>query len=320
MRIGNVQLQNNLLLAPMAGITNKVFRTLCRGMGCGLAYTEMISAKGMYYGNHKTNTLVEIDENERPIAVQIFGSDPEVMAETAKKISASGACILDINMGCPVPKIVKNGEGSALMLKPELVAKIVKAVCASSSIPVTVKIRKGWDDNSINAPEIALIAEDNGASAVAVHGRTREQFYSGKADWDIIAEVKRKVKIPVIGNGDIFSPEDVKAIFERTGCDAVMIGRGALGNPWIFARTMYYLQSGELPDEPKIEQRKQMMLTHIKAVNANDGERCAVIEARKHIPWYVKGLKNACAIRQKVNMAVTPYEIYGIIENIQDNK
>jgi nifR3 family TIM-barrel protein len=240
MKIGNVLLENNVFLAPMAGVTDMPFRILCKEQGCGLLYTEMISAKGIYYNDIKSFKLAHIDPVEEPTALQIFGSEPDIMAKVAEKLSQLNTAIIDINMGCPTPKITKNGEGSALLRNPELVGKIVKEVSKASSKPVTVKIRKGWDDNSVNAVEIAKIAEDNGAAAITVHGRTREQFYSGKADWETIKNVKKAVSIPVIGNGDIFSEEDALKMLKDTGCDAVMVGRGAQGNPWIFKKIIRY--------------------------------------------------------------------------------
>jgi len=245
MKIGNVTLDNNIFLAPMAGITDIPFRLLCKEQGCGLTYTEMVSAKGIYYNDEKTKKLTAVDAAEGKVALQIFGSDPVIMAKVTEQLNDSDACIIDINMGCPTPKITKNGDGCALMRQPELVGKIVREVSKASVKPVTVKIRKGWDENRINAVEIARIAEENGAAAITVHGRTREQFYSGKADWSIIREVKQSVSIPVIGNGDVFTPEDARRMFEETNCDAIMIGRGAQGNPWIFRKIIKYLEGSE---------------------------------------------------------------------------
>ncbi len=255
MQIGSLKLENNVFLAPMAGITDRPFRTLCHEMGSGLVYSEMVSAKGIYYNNENTKQLLDIGEEEMPAALQLFGSEPEIMGAMGKKIEGINAGIIDINMGCPVPKVVKNGEGSALMKTPELAGRIIKALVEMQKKPVTIKIRKGFDDTCINAVEMAQIAEENGASAVAVHGRTREQYYSGKADWDIIKKVKKAVSIPVIGNGDIFKPQDAADMLEYTGCDAVMIARGAQGNPWIFKRTIAYLENGILLDEPTPQEK-----------------------------------------------------------------
>jgi nifR3 family TIM-barrel protein len=303
MKIGNLELENNVFLAPMAGVTDLPFRLLCKEMGCGLVYSEMVSAKGILYDNKNTTELLEIDPNERPVAVQLFGSDPEILGAMAKKIEPYPIDIIDVNMGCPAPKIVKNGEGSCLMKTPELVGKIVKSLVESQSKPVTIKFRKGFDDDHINAVEIAKIAEANGASAVAVHGRTREQYYSGKADWDIIKQVKAAVIIPVIGNGDVFTPQDAKNLFEHTGCDAIMVGRGAQGNPWIFKRILHYLETGELLPEPTAEEKVEKALRHSQMLIDYKGEYIGVREMRKHMAWYMKGLPGAAELRGKLNHA-----------------
>ena len=303
MKIGNLELENNTFLAPMAGVTDLPFRILCKEMGCGLVYSEMVSAKGILYDNKNTTELLEIDPKERPVAVQLFGSDPEILGAMAKKIEQYPIDIIDVNMGCPAPKIVKNGEGSCLMKTPELVGKIVKSLVESQSKPVTIKFRKGFDDDHINAVEIAKIAEANGASAVAVHGRTREQYYSGKADWDIIKQVKAAVNIPVIGNGDVFTPQDAKNLFEHTGCDAIMVGRGAQGNPWIFKRILHYLETGELLPEPTAEEKVEKALRHSQMLIDYKGEYIGVREMRKHMAWYMKGLPGAAELRGKLNHA-----------------
>lgn len=313
MQIGSVKLNNNVFLAPMAGVTDKAFRILCKGMGCGLTYTEMVSAKGMHYKSENTEELLDMAEEEKPAAAQIFGSDPDIMAETAAAVEKKGAAIIDINMGCPTPKIVKNGDGSALMLKPDLVREIVRSVVRAVGVPVTVKIRKGWDESSVNAVEIAGIAEQEGASAVTVHGRTREQFYSGKADWNIIKQVKASLKIPVIGNGDVFSPQDALQLLQETGCDAVMIGRGAQGNPWIFGRVIEYLRSGEPLPEPSAEERLQMLLRHLHMIVDFKGENTGVKEMRKHAAWYLKGLHGSAQVKTEIHTAVTVRHIEEIV-------
>lgn len=300
MRIGDIETYNNIFLAPMAGITDIAFRRICKSFGCGLVYTEMVSAKGMYYKSENTAVLTQIDEEERPVAVQIFGSNPDIMAYAAKQLEKDGADIIDINMGCPTPKIVNNGDGCALMKKPDLVGKIIAAVVEGVKIPVTVKIRKGWDEGNANAIEIASIAQENGAKAITVHGRTREQFYSGKADWEIIRKVKKEVTIPVIGNGDIFTPQDAKNMMEETGCDGVMIGRGAQGNPWIFERTIEYLKSGAILPEPSVKEKVNMILEHMDKLIELKGEYVGIKEMRKHIVWYLKGLPNSSRLKNQV--------------------
>ena len=301
-KIGNVELDGSVFLAPLAGITDAVMRELCEEQGAALTYTEMVSAKGIYYGDKNTSKLTYIPENAGPTAIQIFGSEPEVMAYAAKQLDDLDNCILDINMGCPVPKVVKNGDGSALMQNPELVYEVVKATANASSKPVTVKIRKGFDADSVNAVEIAKAAESGGASAVAVHGRTRTQFYSGEADWDIIKQVKKSVSIPVIGNGDVKSLVDADRMMKETGCDFVMIGRGAMGNPWAFGKT-----------EPEKDERIKMMIRHLDMLAILKGEGTAVKEFRKFVVWYTKGLHGAARLRQAVNSIETIEEMKEVL-------
>ena len=307
MKIGNVALENNVFLAPMAGVTDLPFRILCKEMGCGLVYSEMVSAKGILYDNKNTTELLEVDAKERPVAVQLFGSDPEILGAMAKKIEEYPIDIIDVNMGCPAPKIVKNGEGSCLMKTPELVGKIVRSLVESQKKPVTIKFRKGFDEEHINAVEIAKIAEANGASAVAVHGRTREQYYSGKADWDIIRQVKEAVHIPVIGNGDVTSAEKAAEMRKITGCDGVMIGRGVQGNPWIFRELAEYDRTGTIPPRPTQEEIRNMMLRHARMQLEFKGEYLGIREMRKHVAWYVKGMKGAAKFRAQINQ-VESYE------------
>lgn len=300
MKIGNIELKNNIFLAPMAGVTDMPFRILCVEQDCGLVYTEMVSAKAMHYEDKKSAKIAEIEKNERPAAIQIFGSDPGIMGEIAAKLDESDADIIDINMGCPTPKITKNGEGSALMKTPELAGHIINAVVRATSKPVTVKFRKGWNDENVNAVEFAKIAEANGARVVAVHGRTREQFYSGKADWDIIAQVKKAVQIPVIGNGDVVTPQDAKRLFDHTGCDAIMVGRGAQGNPWIFRRIVHFLDTGIILNEPDAQEKIDTIIRHMNMLVDLKGEHIGICEMRKHIAWYIKGMRNSAAIKEKV--------------------
>lgn len=313
LKIGNVELENNLVLAPMAGVTDLPFRLLCKEQGCGLMCTEMVSAKALLYKNKNTAPLLEVREEERPVAVQLFGSDPEILSSMAKQIEDGPYDIIDLNMGCPVPKVVNNGEGSALMKDPKQVEAILTAMVKKLKKPVTVKFRKGFNEESINAVEIAKIAEGCGVAAVAVHGRTREQYYSGKADWDIIRQVKEAVKIPVIGNGDIFQPEDAKAMLDATGCDGLMIARGAKGNPWIFKRTAHYLETGELLPPPTKEEIKEMILRHAKLQVEYKGEWMGIREMRKHVAWYTVGLPHSSALRNEVNQVETLEELTDLI-------
>ena len=314
MNIGNITCDNNIFLAPMAGITDIPFRILCKENGCGLVYTEMVSAKGLHYNDIKTKALLETNEKERPVAAQIFGSDPEIMAQIAKELDVADLDIIDINMGCPTPKITKNGSGSALMLDPSLAGKIIKTLSNSVEKPVTVKIRKGWDADRINAVEIAKIAQENGAKAIAVHGRMRDQFYSGRADWNIIREVKQSVTIPVIGNGDVFGPEDAKKMLKDTGCDAVMIGRGARGNPWIFKKTIEYIKNKKIPPKTTNEEKFLMIKKHLDMLVEYKGEYTGLREMRKHIAWYLKGMRGSAQIRDRVFKMQSRKEVLGLLE------
>lgn len=298
--IGNVTIDTNVFLAPMAGITDKTFRRICREWGCGFAYTEMISAKGLYYNDKKTSSLMEIPDDDKPCAVQIFGSDADVMGYITPQALECGADILDINMGCPAPKIANNGDGSALMKNPVLAGEIIKKVVDASSVPVTVKFRKGWDDNSVNAVEFAKIAEANGAAAITVHGRTRQQFYSGEADWDIIRKVKKSVTIPVIANGDVKCAEDVGRITEYTGADGVMIGRAAQGNPFIFRQINELSEKGRVEFFPTPADKLEAALYHVNRLCEDKGEARGLPEARKHIAWYIKGIVGSAAIKERV--------------------
>ena len=301
LQIGSVTLPNNLILAPMAGVTDLPFRSLCRQEGAGLIYTEMVSAKAVLYKNKNTEELMTIDPRENPVSLQLFGSDPKIMAEIAHQIEERPFDILDINMGCPVPKIVNNGEGSALMKNPILAEKIIKEMVKAVHKPVTVKIRKGFDDDHVNAVEMAKRAEAAGAAAIAVHGRTREQFYSGKADWDIIRQVKEAVSIPVIGNGDLLCAEDVIRMQNETGCDGFMIARGAQGNPWIFRQILHYFETGEILPKPEFQEVRDMILRHAQMMIDFKGEYIAIREIRKHAAWYTAGYKNSSKLRVAIN-------------------
>lgn len=319
MKIGDIEIKNNVFLAPMAGVTDKPYRRICSDMGCGFQYTEMVSAKGLYYGSENTEFLTDIDDDEN-VALQIFGSDPYIMGEIAKRLNTSKAKTIDINMGCPTPKIVKNGDGSALMMHPDVAESVIKAVVKNSIKPVTIKIRKGWDNDHINAVEIAKMAESCGVKAVAIHGRTREQFYSGHADWDIIRRVKDNLKIPVIGNGDIFTPEDAKRMIDETGCDAIMVGRGAEGNPWIFKRILHYLNTGEILPEPTVAEKVEMILKHLDMMIDYKGEHIGILEMRKHIAWYLKGIRGASKVKQMIFTMSDYKDVKDLLYSIKSDK
>ncbi|MEE1251194.1 MAG: tRNA dihydrouridine synthase DusB [Lachnospiraceae bacterium] len=314
LQIGNVTLENNLVLGPMAGVTDLPFRLLCKEQGAGLLCMEMVSAKGILYKNKNTEQLLTIDEAEHPVSLQLFGSNPEIMSEMAKRIEERPFDILDINMGCPVPKVVNNGDGSALMKNPILAGKIIEKTVGAIQKPVTVKIRKGFDDAHINAVEMAKIAETSGAAAIAVHGRTREQYYSGKADWDIIRQVKEAVKIPVIGNGDILTAEDAIRMGEETGCDGFMIARGAQGNPWIFKQILHYFKTGEHLEKPSPEEMVAMILRHAKMQLEFKGDYTGIREIRKHAAWYTTGYKHAAKLRSAINEVESLEELEELLQ------
>lgn len=307
--------KNKLILAPMAGVCDQPFRLLCKEQGCDILYSEMVSAKAIYYNNKNTKPLLAMDEREKPFGLQLFGSDPEIMAEMARRIEGNGYSFIDVNMGCPVPKVVNNGEGSALMKDPLLVGKIVEAIANAINIPLTIKIRSGFDAEHINAPEIAHIAQESGAAAVAVHGRTRQQYYQGHADWGVIARVKQVCSIPVIGNGDIMTPQDIIDMKEQTKCDGFMIGRGARGNPWIFNELKYYMQYGEIPPRPSIHEVKQTILRHARLMVEFKGEYTGIHEMRKHVAWYSVGMYDSARLRNQVNGV----ESYSELEDLMDS-
>ncbi len=315
--IGNVKLNNPFLLAPMAGYTDAPFRRICKKQGAGMVYSEMVSAKGLYYNDKATERLLALYDDEKPVAYQIFGSEPDVMAWAADKLNDRPNAILDINMGCPVPKVVKNGDGSALMQNPSLIGDIVKAVVRASSKPVTVKTRLGWNDNTKNVLEVAKIVEDAGASALTVHGRTREQFYSGKADWDMIKAVREVISIPLIGNGDVFTGEDAIRLMEHTGCDFVMVGRGSYGNPWIFRDALAIWHGKQKPISPSSNEKIAMIAGHFALLCEEKGEYVAVKEMRKHIGWYFKGMHHAAEIRRRSNTLNTAEEMRNLLNELK---
>lgn len=314
LQIGTVTLDNNLILAPMAGVTDLPFRLLCKEQGAGLLCMEMVSAKAILYKNKNTEELLTIDEREHPVSLQLFGSDPDIISEIAKQIEERPFDILDLNMGCPVPKVVNNGDGSALMKNPRLAGEIIEKTARAIRKPVTVKIRKGFDDDHVNAVELAHIAEASGAAAVAVHGRTREQYYMGKADWDIIRQVKEAVSIPVIGNGDLLTAEDVIAMGEETGCDGFMIARGAQGNPWIFRQILHYFKTGEKLPKPDFAEMAEMLLRHARMQLEWKGGYTGIREIRKHAAWYTAGYKHSSKLRGRINEVETYEQLAALFE------
>lgn len=318
LKIGNVRLENPYILAPMAGVTDLPFRLLCKEMGAGLICMEMVSAKAISFHNKNTEKLMEIEEKERPVSMQLFGSEPDLIAKMAAQIEERPFDILDLNMGCPVPKVVNNGEGSALMKNPKLAAEIVRKTAKAIQKPLTVKIRKGFDEAHSNAVEMAKYLEDAGAAAIAVHGRTREQYYAGKADWEIIRQVKEAVSVPVIGNGDVTDPISAHKMMEETGCDGVMIGRASRGNPWIFRQLVEYDKTGNIPERPDVAELKAMILRHARLQLQYKGEYTGIREMRKHVAWYTAGYPHSAAIRRSVNEIETIGQLEEVLESIPE--
>lgn len=314
LQIGNVTLENNIILAPMAGVTDLPFRLLCAKQGAGLTCMEMVSAKAIYYHNKNTEELMAIHPEEKQVSLQLFGSDPDIISEMAKRIEDRPFSILDLNMGCPVPKVVNNGEGSALMKDPLLVGKIIEQTAKAINKPVTIKIRRGFDEARVNAVEIAHIAQESGAAAVAVHGRTREQYYAGKADWEIIRQVKEQLTIPVIGNGDVTDGASAVAMLKQTGCDGVMVGRAARGNPWIFAQILHFMKTGETLPRPELAEVKRQILEHAELMLACKGEYTAIREMRKHVSWYSAGYPHSSKIRQRINEVESMEELREVMD------
>lgn len=319
-KIGSIDIQNKLILAPMAGVTDLPFRLLCKEQGCDILYTEMVSAKAMYYNNKNTIPLLTMNPGESPIGLQLFGSDPHLLGEMAKRVEEIGFDFVDVNMGCPVPKVFNNGEGSALMKNPKLAGEIIHAMTRAVQIPVTVKLRKGIDEEHVNAVEVAKVVEENGAAAVAVHGRTRTQYYAGSADWDIIRQVKEAVSIPVIGNGDILTAEDALRMKAETNCDAFMIGRGAKGNPWIFRQIKEALQSGTIQEKPSVSEVVAMILRHLDMMITFKGEYTGLREMRKHVSWYTTGYPNSTKIRGIVNEMESREELEAVLQKWQEEQ
>lgn len=315
-KIGNVRMENPFVLAPMAGVTDLPFRRLCKEQGAGLICMEMVSAKAISFHNKNTEALMEIDPCEHPVSMQLFGSEPELMAEVAKSIGDRSFDILDINMGCPVPKVVNNGEGSALLKDPDLIVRIVKSVSSAISKPLTVKVRIGFEKEPVDIVEIAKRVEDAGAAAIAVHGRTRQQYYSGTADWDAIRKVKEAVSIPVIGNGDVDSPLKAEALMKETGCDAVMIGRAVRGNPWIFREMNHYFTTGELMERPSPAEIREMILRHARAQIELKGEFTGIREMRKHVAWYTAGMRHSAALRRESNSIVSYQDLEALLQKL----